>query len=87
MDPLGTALGVSPALKLFPQAAAAAGPVTPAASVAAPPQSQASRQPDQSAARSAGARMAGGTSSTMLTGPGGVQPNLLNIGKNTLLGG
>lgn len=28
-----------------------------------------------------------GAGSTMLTGPGGVDPNQLNLGKNTLLGG
>lgn len=29
---------------------------------------------------------AGGGSSTMLTGPGGIDPTTLNLGKNTLLG-
>jgi uncharacterized protein (DUF2345 family) len=29
----------------------------------------------------------GGQSGTMLTGPAGIDPNVLNLGKNTLLGG
>jgi hypothetical protein len=48
---------------------------------------QASRQPDQAMLRrqnSGGQR--GAASSTMLTGPGGIDPALLNIGRVTLLG-
>ena len=56
-----------------------------------PPLSQASRQPDQAALRSAQQgrlRGPGGSSSpTMWSGPGGVDPALLSIGRNTLLGG
>ena len=45
------------------------------------------KQPDSSAILSA-AQQAGkaGASGTMLTGPQGVDPNALNLGKNTLLG-
>lgn len=35
----------------------------------------------------AGQAAGGGPSSTMLTGPGGVDPNALSLGRNTLLGG
>lgn len=46
------------------------------------------KAPD-SAASMASAMLAGraGQSGTMLTGPQGVDPNLLTLGKNTLLGG
>jgi hypothetical protein len=61
----------------------------------APPPTQSSKLPDQSAMRralqvlAAGASSAGlnvGKNNTMLTGPGGVSPNLLSLGRNTLLG-
>lgn len=41
--------------------------------------------PDTSSLLEQAAQPAGG--STLLTGPGGVDPNQLNLGKNTLLGG
>jgi hypothetical protein len=54
----------------------------------APPQSQAAQMPDQAVQRrqnevSPGARAAG---STLLTGASGIQPTLLNLGKNSTLG-
>ena len=54
-----------------------------------PPEPQAAKQPDQANLRSqpaAGPRGPGPASSTMLTGVGGIDPRLLSIGKNTLLG-
>jgi hypothetical protein len=69
-----------------PPAAPQAPPAPPV--VAPPPVAQAPRQPDQAALRSAQAgRVQGKGSPTMLTGSGGVDPALLTIGKNTLLGG
>jgi len=51
------------------------------------PASQAERIPDQAGLRRQGANGGpAGAASTMLTGPGGVSPNLLSLGKNTLLG-
>ena len=45
------------------------------------------KRPDTSAILSAASQSAkGGESGTMLTGPLGVNPNQLNLGKNTLLG-
>lgn len=45
------------------------------------------KTPDISAILQGNANAArGGLSSTMLTGPGGVQPGALSLGKNTLLG-
>lgn len=53
---------------------------------------QASQVPDANAdlAKNAGTGQAGGDSGvaqTFLTGPGGIDPSLLNLGKSTLLGG
>ena len=46
------------------------------------------RMPDMSSIMANAAKgAAGGPSGTMLTGPGGVDPNALALGKNTLLGG
>lgn len=46
------------------------------------------KQPDVGAImQSAEAASAGGPAGTMLTGPQGVDPNALALGKNTLLGG
>lgn len=46
------------------------------------------KAPDTGALLTAAQQMgAGGIGSTMLTGPGGVDPNALSLGKNTLLGG
>lgn len=51
---------------------------------------QASKAPDRTAAAAANASTAGGAmrgnSSTFLTGPSGIDPQTLNLGKNTLLG-
>lgn len=57
-----------------------------------PPQSQAAQTPDANAFKGAalGAGQAGGApgiAQTFLTGAGGVNPNQLLLGKNTLLGG
>jgi hypothetical protein len=57
-----------------------------------PPPPQAEKAPDadllrsQNKSRMSGG-MSGGVSGTMLTGAGGVDPNTLEIGKQTLLGG
>lgn len=63
-------------------------PDTPAAPTP-PPTPQAAQTPDQ-AARRAPAFGAGGAASaagsTLLTGPEGVAPSLLNLGKNSVLG-
>lgn len=60
-----------------------------APTLAKPPQAQASRMADQSAARrgsdSGGGALAG-PASTMLTGNSGVATDSLNLGKNQLLG-
>jgi hypothetical protein len=66
-------------------------PKTPALEQPAPPP-QASKVPEASqvAAGQAGAGQAGGSpgvAQTFLTGPGGVDPSLLQLGKTTLLGG
>ena len=56
---------------------------------APPPQSQGAQQPDERARRSTttpGPGGGGAPSGTMLTGSGGVTTDLLNLGKNTLLG-
>lgn len=46
------------------------------------------KAPDSAALLSANiAGAKGGNGSTMLTGIGGIDPNMLNLGKNTLLGG
>lgn len=46
------------------------------------------KTPDVGAIMSSAEQAAkGGPSGTMLTGPGGVDPNELKLGKNTLLGG
>jgi hypothetical protein len=45
------------------------------------------KQPDASAILSASGQAGRpGASSTMLTGPAGITPDMLNLGKNTLLG-
>lgn len=46
------------------------------------------KQPDVSSIMSAASQAAkGGAAGTMLTGPTGIDPNALSLGKNTLLGG
>jgi hypothetical protein len=46
------------------------------------------RQPDVAGIMErAGQQAGGGPSSTMLTGPGGVDPTQLSLGRSTLLGG
>ncbi len=54
----------------------------------APPQSQAAQMPDQQLVRKRlqAAMLGAGPLSTMLTGPRGVAPGTLNLGKSTLLG-
>lgn len=53
---------------------------------AAPP--QASKAPNAQGIKrqNAEAEAAGGANNTLLTGPGGISTDLLNLGKNTLLG-
>lgn len=60
--------------------------------IAPPPPPQASKMPDMGVIQKqmAGAGQGGGApgiGQTMLTGAGGVNPNQLTLGKNTLLGG
>lgn len=57
-----------------------------AVTASTPPASQVAQQPDQAALRAAAISRVGGGSSTTTTGPGGVSPSLLSIGKNQLLG-
>jgi hypothetical protein len=69
-----------------------AGKNKPAISVPKPDRPQASKAPDLGAAAAANAAAAGaggalaGNSGTFLTGPGGVDASMLNLGKNKLLG-
>lgn len=52
------------------------------------PPKQTEKAPDAAGVRAKNKNaMASGMSSTMLTGPGGIDPTSLSIGKNTLLGG
>jgi hypothetical protein len=57
-----------------------------------PPASQATKAPERAASVTANAAAAspggalGGNSSTFLTGPSGIDPSMLNLGKNKLLG-
>lgn len=61
-------------------------PTAPTAdAVKAPAPLQAPVSPNMGAAGASG-NYGGGPSSTQLSGAGGVDPSLLNIGKNTLLG-
>lgn len=67
-------------------------PSAPPVQAAAPPP-QASKRPDANAARTGAPGGAGGpggfasgVGSTLLTGPAGVAPGALNLGKSTLLG-
>lgn len=68
-----------------PAMAPAAGAAAPAAGAAAPA-SQVAKMPDEGLRRQAAGAVSGKRDSTMLTGPGGVAPGLLNLGQNTLLG-
>lgn len=61
--------------------AAPAAPAPQAAAAAAQPTKAPSRP-----ASGGGAGMAGALPGAMLTGPGGITPSSLNLGKNTLLG-
>lgn len=63
-------------------------PETPAPAAPVPPP-QKSKAPSTTAQRNANAtteNAQGATPSTLLTGPAGVDPNALQLGKNTLLG-
>ena len=52
-----------------------------------PTPTQASQAPQRATQRLANAATGGlGNSSTFLTGPGGIDPGTLNLGRNTLLG-
>ncbi len=67
-------------------------PDSPSSSVQAPPKTQASQIPDAAGTRTAltGAAQGGGApgiAQTFLSGTGGVDPSLLQLGRNTLLGG
>lgn len=95
---LATATGAVGAGLAAKQAAKALTPKMPDIKVPkpeAPPaesKSQAAKQPDRAAAVAANIAAAGpggalsGNSATFLTGPSGVDPSTLNLGKNKLLG-
>lgn len=90
MDPFGSILGINPLKNMIGSAMSAAALPAPAAA-ATPAAPQAPVAPDQAALRSAGAggnsgAQATSAGSTLLTGGKGVQPSLLTLGKNTLLG-
>jgi len=79
---------LSPTQLLLKQASSVKTPAQPVI----PPPPQASKVPDASTIQQqlAGTGQAGGTpgvAQTFLTGPGGIDPSLLKLGKNTLLGG
>jgi len=72
--------------------ASAMTPKSSAPAIAAPPQTQASQAPDAMGQRAAlaGSGQGGGSpgiAQTFLSGTQGVDPSLLQLGKNTLLGG
>jgi len=82
----GALAGVAINYMLAPKPPNIPAPPTPA------PPPQPSQMPNMSVIQKqlAGAGQAGGApgiGQTMLTGPGGVDPNQLTLGKNTLLGG
>ena len=89
-DILGSALNVA---TLGATKALFSSPKAPQAPAAAPtpPTAQSVRNPAQPVRRggqqAAGGPVAGSSSSTLLTGPSGIDDNMLNLGKNTLLGG
>jgi len=82
VDPVAGLLGGSPEQQQ-PQAPAA--PVLPPQAQAAQAPDEQARRASQRAARPTGAPATVGAE-TMLTGPGGVTKDLLNLGKNSLLG-
>ncbi len=72
-------------------AKAGAAPIQAVADVVKPPTPQAAAAPDQQAARQNAASSSGGygpgsAAGTLLTGPAGVDPGGLLLGKNKLLG-
>lgn len=88
---------VAPITGGIPETAAAAvlpavlpqAPVAPGGAmggVSAPPQAKATPQESRAPAAMASRAGAAMRDSTMLTGPGGVAPNLLSIGRSSLLG-
>ncbi len=80
----GSKFNISDVLR---QALAAQQPAPPAAPVGG---TQASKTPDEAKRRKASEALigpaAGFAGNTLLTGPGGVVPSLLSLGKNNLLG-
>lgn len=86
-DPIDAHPDESPSQKAGAAAAAAVAAYQAAQEAAkAPGPAARKRVPDQAALRAGAAAMQGPGSATMLTGPGGVAPNLLSVGKNSLLG-
>jgi hypothetical protein len=85
-------MGVSAAAAAFVVGAAIATQAGKSKGVQLPATPQAGKVPDANAdlTKNAGVGQAGGSpgvAQTFLTGPGGVDPSLLNLGKSTLLGG
>lgn len=87
-------MGVSAAAAAFVVGAALAATVgkSKKPDIPATPTPQGDKVPDADAdiTKNAGTGQAGGSpgvAQTFLTGPGGVDPSLLNLGKSTLLGG
>ncbi len=78
-------LGVGKSLFKSPKAPQAPAALTPPTAQAIRNPSQPFRRGGQQAA--GGGPVAGSSSSTLLTGPSGIDDNLLNLGKNNLLGG
>lgn len=85
-------MGVSTAAAAFVVGALVSTQMGKAKGVQLPATPQASKVPDANAdlTKNTGTGQAGGSpgvAQTFLTGPGGVDPSLLNLGKTTLLGG
>jgi len=85
-------MGISAAAAAFVAGAAVAVTANKAQKPNIPAKPQASQVPDANTdiTKNAGTGQAGGNSGvaqTFLTGPGGIDPSLLNLGKATLLGG
>ena len=85
-------MGVSAAAAAFVVGGLISTQMGKAKGVQLPATPQASKVPDAGTdiTKNAGVGQAGGSpgvAQTFLTGPGGIDPSLLNLGKSTLLGG
>jgi hypothetical protein len=82
---IGAAASAASAIKSLTTKAPKAPTIQPLTAADKPP--AAAKTPDRPMISKANAAAgAGGPSSTFLTGPSGVDPSTLNLGKNTLLG-